>query len=154
MKQIPIESIATVIRALDTGAIQDRIAAAVLLHNLPDAAAHTPQPRPSEALIKGEYLHRSKVKEINMKSTIDQAVDRFLCWKLPADFAPDCGITFTSPIGCWPTGTNLFTADQAEAMLNYVAYPLTARIVELEQQLADAHRDWRNPRAYVGLDIS
>ena len=54
-------------------------------------------------------------------------VDRFLNWRLPHDFAPDCGITFD---GCppdalgyapsWPVGTNLLTADQARAMIKYI----------------------------------
>jgi len=52
----------------------------------------------------------------------DTMVDRFLSWKLPENFSPDCGITFT-PINhpnSWPIGTNLLTADQARAMLEYV----------------------------------
>ena len=51
-----------------------------------------------------------------------ELVDRFLAWPLPRDFGPDAGIAFTPsthPHG-WPTGTNLFTADQARAMLNYL----------------------------------
>ena len=65
-----------------------------------------------------------------MKSIIDQAVDRFLGWKLPADFAPDAGITFKplanadSPVNLQykhePVGTNLFTAAQAKAMFEHV----------------------------------
>jgi hypothetical protein len=59
----------------------------------------------------------------------NEMVNRFLGWKLPPDFSPDGGITFkrvyneTSPFGpriAEPTGTNLFTADQARAMLEYV----------------------------------
>jgi hypothetical protein len=59
----------------------------------------------------------------------NEMMNRFLGWKLPADFSPDGGITFkriyneTSPFGpriAEPTGTNLFTADQARAMLEYV----------------------------------
>ncbi|WP_433867062.1 hypothetical protein [Ralstonia wenshanensis] len=49
---------------------------------------------------------------------IKTMVDRFLGWRLPDDFAPDCGISFT-PLGHpngWPVGTNLLTAAQAEAM--------------------------------------
>lgn len=64
---------------------------------------------------------------------IDTLVDRFLGWKLPNDFAPDGGITFDSeynkeymasigkpPMKHEPTGTNLFNASQAKAMLQYV----------------------------------
>lgn len=56
------------------------------------------------------------------KPLIDQAVDRFLGWKLPQDFNPDCGISFTIPINAtwFPTGTNLFTAIQAKSMLESI----------------------------------
>lgn len=53
---------------------------------------------------------------------VDLMVDRFLGWKLPDDFAPDGGISFTPmdhPL-LWPIGTNLFTADQARAMIKYL----------------------------------
>lgn len=51
---------------------------------------------------------------------IKQAVNRFLAWKLPAGFNPDGGISFSaSQTGSMPTGTNLFTATQAEAMLRH-----------------------------------
>lgn len=52
----------------------------------------------------------------------DRAVDRFLSWRLPKDFMPDCGISF-KPIdhpACWPSGTNLLHAGQARAMLEHV----------------------------------
>jgi len=61
------------------------------------------------------------------KTQIDKMVDRFLCWKLPEDFGPDCGISFDGrqddELGknkTWPTGTNLFTATQAKHMLSEV----------------------------------
>lgn len=54
-------------------------------------------------------------------------VDRFLGWKLPQDFSPDCGIAFDgrkddewNKNKTWPVGTNLFTADQVKSMLEYV----------------------------------
>jgi hypothetical protein len=53
-------------------------------------------------------------------------IDRFLSWKLPADFAPDCGISFAqlaSPKwaeAIWPIGTNLLTHEQARQMLSHV----------------------------------
>ena len=60
---------------------------------------------------------------------VDQMVNRFLGWKLPKDFAPDCGIEFhrigkpNQPhygrLAYEPVGTNLFTADQAKAMFEY-----------------------------------
>jgi hypothetical protein len=49
-------------------------------------------------------------------------VNRFLGWKLPQDFAPDAGISFTPvswPLG-WPVGTNLLSANQARAMFEHV----------------------------------
>ena len=54
-------------------------------------------------------------------SITEQMVGRFLSWPLPADFAPDCGITFTrSPHpGMSPTGTNLLHFGQAKAMLEH-----------------------------------
>ena len=70
-----------------------------------------------------------------MKVT-DEMVSRFLNWKLPDDFAPDAGITFKrvynetssyGPRNHEPVGTNLLTAAQARAMLEYVlAAPETA----------------------------
>jgi len=65
----------------------------------------------------------------DIDKVIDCMVDRFLNWRLPHDFAPDCGITFD---GCkpdalgyapsWPVGTNLLTADQARAMIKYIIH--------------------------------
>jgi len=47
------------------------------------------------------------------------AVNRFLGWKLPDDFSPDGGISFKK--GQFDTiGTNLFTAQQAQEMFEYV----------------------------------
>jgi hypothetical protein len=56
---------------------------------------------------------------------IKAMVDRFLTWKLPADFNPDGGISFDPTytdfegrqIRREPVGTNLLTAAQAEAMV-------------------------------------
>lgn len=56
---------------------------------------------------------------------IDDMVNKFLSWKLPRDFNPDAGISFTPPDHphhelLWPTGTNLLTAVQAKAMIEYI----------------------------------
>lgn len=61
---------------------------------------------------------------------IKHMVDRFLGWKLPRDsFNPDCGISFDKrpfnthtehPSKYEPSGTNLFDATQAEAMVRYM----------------------------------
>lgn len=60
------------------------------------------------------------------KTKIDKMVDRFLSWKLPDDFNPDGGILFTKDLERttedphWPIGTNLFTAEQARGMIEYM----------------------------------
>ena len=54
---------------------------------------------------------------------IKQMVDKFLSWKLPEKFSPDCGISFAREINGHkfePTGTNLFTAEQAKQMFEYI----------------------------------
>lgn len=59
---------------------------------------------------------------------IKQMVSRFLAWRLPEDFSPDGGISFKAtfnentphPMKAEPTGTNLFTATQAEAMIRHM----------------------------------
>ena len=59
---------------------------------------------------------------------IKYMVDRFLGWKLPQNFSPDAGISFKptfndhlqTPMRHRPTGTNLFDATQAEAMIRYL----------------------------------
>jgi hypothetical protein len=64
-------------------------------------------------------------REASPKLDIDEMVDRFLSWKLPASFSPDAGISF-KPIynegtpyqgRHEPTGTNLLDATQAKAMV-------------------------------------
>ena len=60
------------------------------------------------------------------KTMIDRMVSRFLCWKLPKDFAPDAGIRFLpNPVQqhdgpYWPTGTNLMHAEQAREMIEHM----------------------------------
>jgi len=70
---------------------------------------------------------------------IDAMVSRFLSWTLPKDFAPDGRVKFDrvflvfdgfdgakpidisdAPDHYWPTGTNLFTAEQAKAMIEHI----------------------------------
>lgn len=61
---------------------------------------------------------------------------RFLGWRLPDDFHPDGGVVFervmpngaARPREWWPVGTNLLTAVQVRAMLEYVLghYPADA----------------------------
>lgn len=64
---------------------------------------------------------------------IKQITNRFLGWKLPEDFHPDDGISFEPefnkewnaaqgkpPQRRTPTGTNLFSYTQAEAMVRFI----------------------------------
>ena len=61
---------------------------------------------------------------------VREMVNRFLCWKLPKDFNPDGGISFTPTrphegdefdnLWWWPSGTNLFNAEQAREMIEHM----------------------------------
>lgn len=59
---------------------------------------------------------------------IKHMVNRFLGWKLPENFNPDAGISFKAafnehtahPMRHEPSGTNLFDATQADAMVRYM----------------------------------
>lgn len=59
---------------------------------------------------------------------IKHMVNRFLSWKLPENFSPDAGISFKAafnehtahPSKHQPSGTNLFDATQADAMVRYM----------------------------------
>lgn len=54
---------------------------------------------------------------------IKHMVNRFLGWKLPATFSPDNGISFDRFVphqGFPPVGTNVFNADEAEAMVRHM----------------------------------
>lgn len=63
----------------------------------------------------------------------DEMVSRFLGWKLPQHFYPDCYITFDrekASNGSWPIGTNLLTAEQARKMLEHVTQaPATSKVL-------------------------
>ena len=64
---------------------------------------------------------------------IQHMVDRFLSWRLPDDFNPDGGVNFQRfgnpgtehQYVNSPTGTNLFDAKQAEAMIRFMVYGMT-----------------------------
>ena len=60
-----------------------------------------------------------------VKTVLDKLVDRFLGWKLPQTFGPDCYISFdrekATNNNSWPIGTNLLTAVEAKEMLQYLA---------------------------------
>ncbi len=56
---------------------------------------------------------------------IKYMADRFLGWRLPANFSPDAGISYTRPnyapnVDATPSGTNLFDATQASEMVRYM----------------------------------
>jgi hypothetical protein len=59
---------------------------------------------------------------------IKHMANRFLGWKLPSNFSPDAGISFKAefnestayPMKHEPSGTNLFDATQADAMVRYM----------------------------------
>jgi len=57
--------------------------------------------------------------EADLDEVVECMVSAFLVWKLPNDFAPDAGITFTPPHvdHMWPVGTNLLTAGQTREMV-------------------------------------
>lgn len=60
------------------------------------------------------------------KNNIDHMVDRFLTWEFPADFNPDGAIAFNrNPDYPMPVGTNLLTATQAKAMIEYIVEGMT-----------------------------
>lgn len=54
---------------------------------------------------------------------IKHMINQFLMWRLPDDFNPDCGISFTrptfngEPYPHGPSGTNLFDYEQASKMV-------------------------------------
>lgn len=100
--------------------------------------------------------------------TVAEMVDRFLGWRLPEDFHPDAGIEFTPPPEgfehIWPTGTNLFTAEQADLMVRHMLGS-ASELATLERELAEEcaiaileseclHRDdgWLDTSAYAALE--
>jgi hypothetical protein len=68
---------------------------------------------------------------------IKHMVERFLSWKLPENFNPDCGISFKrtqseqGPFGSQryePSGTNLFDYGQAKAMVQHMIEGMPAAL--------------------------
>ncbi len=60
-----------------------------------------------------------------VKTVLQRLVDRFLGWKIPGTFGPDCYVSFDKDTALknnsWPIGTNLFTAEEAKEMIQYLA---------------------------------
>lgn len=74
-----------------------------------------------EDYVKAAVDQQPPTKGIPMKPT-EEMIGRFLSWKLPDDFRPDAGISYTKPPAHCPTpsGTNLFHYSQAKEMLEFV----------------------------------
>ena len=74
-----------------------------------------------EENIAAEYFFTAEQAVSGFHSAM---IDRFLCWKLPKDFAPDAGVSFAPKYehdsAHWPSGTNLLHAGQAKEMLEHV----------------------------------
>jgi PRTRC genetic system protein C len=88
--------------------------------HLPEITIYVAPPR----VMQVEGNGAAAVALPDASSEISAAVNRFLGWRLPESFAPDNGITFDRERlgawpGAWPTGTNLFTAEQARAMFEH-----------------------------------
>lgn len=72
---------------------------------------------------------------------IKHMVNRFLCWKLPENFNPDCGISFKAVFNegtpyemkSEPVGTNLLDYTQAEAMVRHMVEGMPAPAAEHEE---------------------
>lgn len=82
---------------------------------------------------------------------IKHMVDRFLGWKLPDNFSPDAGISFKAdynehtayPAKHVPSGTNLFDATQADAMVRYMIEGMPALSAPRVEPVADeTRRQW------------
>lgn len=83
----------------------------------------------AEAAFYGRVLTAIRFPETTISDQrIERMAGRFLNWKLPADFAPDGGVTF-EPVGNRdtgneyrrePVGTNLLTYNQAVEMVRHM----------------------------------
>lgn len=90
----------------------------LLNHEHPDWPAHGSQ-KMNPALTEEQIKHM---------------VGRFLAWQLPKPWHPDNGISYQRPNYAhaprdsdWPTGTNLFDADQADAMIRFMLSEMPER---------------------------
>lgn len=69
----------------------------------------------------------SSDQDTQIRLAAEMMVDRFLGWRLPNPWNPDNGISYQRPNYAhepadhdWPTGTNLFDAQQATEMVRYM----------------------------------
>lgn len=101
------------------------------------------RPEPAATPAQTEMVHFTE-------DQIRHMVDRFLGWRVPSNFNPDAGITYTPArqlpgIDRRPSGTNLLDATQAEAMLRYIvdgmlsphSRPESAATPPTDEQTAD-----------------
>lgn len=124
----------------------------------------------AEAILRGDYdggpalraiaaaLQQAQQAQQPAENVVDHMVNRFLCWKLPQDFAPDAGISFaplTDPAwthDIWPIGTNLLHAGQAKAMVEHmltginVQQPGAQAVAEIDDEL---HLEWLDDALYL-----
>lgn len=93
-----------------------------------------------------EHFKKNPLQELPTmtEDQIKHMVSRFLAWKLPEHFNPDNGISFDRSVphpACPPVGTNLFSADQAEAMVRHLVEGMpavdVAPIIEAARAEAD-----------------
>lgn len=105
--------------------VKDHGVAAVKFIDKLCALGWSPPARPES----GREAEMKNTKESDMtEGQIKYMVNRFLGWKLPEGFSPDGGIGFKKafnehtahPMKHEPSGTNLFDATQAEAMVRHL----------------------------------
>lgn len=99
------------------------------------------------------------VKTMN-EAQIKYMVDRFLNWRLPEPWNPDNGVSYKRPNYAhapaahdWPSGTNLFDATQADAMVRHmiegvpstVSMPGRDEITRVIKGQFNQHWNWPDP---------
>jgi hypothetical protein len=85
---------------------------------------------------------------------IKYMVNRFLGWKLPENFSPDAGISFKAtfnehtahPMKREPSGTNLFDATQADAMVRYMVEGIPR-----EQEAKPVAWQWHSSEGWITI---
>ena len=95
-----------------------------------------------------------------MQIDIKKVVDKFLNWKLPKDFNPDAGISFKPgynehtdhPMRHEPVGTNLFDADQAKQMFEYVLSDYISQPGEVEVEVEGGQEEDESNRKCQHLE--
>jgi hypothetical protein len=88
---------------------------------------------------------------------IKHMVQRFLGWRLPKPWNPDNGISYQRPNYAhapadhdWPTGTNLFDANQTEAMIRHMLKPETFSKEDFEE-VAKSLRNARDDQHFKAI---